>query len=133
VGKTDPFEAFCTGSRVYPTSRPVAAGISSSHFCKHKQQLLVFLSYHTVVQHSIGQRSAFGVLAVQILADYLDVGLLPHLLGRFDPKADVASVNMHKQAKRPKKISGLIQTGFCSRQPAHLKLFWAVFMCLRAL
>lgn len=51
------------------------------------------MPYHSVIQHSIGQRSAFGVLAVQILTDYLDVGLLSHLFCRFDPKADVASVN----------------------------------------
>lgn len=53
----------------------------------------LFMSYHTVIQHSIGQRSVFGVLTVQILADHLDVGLLSHLLSRFHPKADVASVN----------------------------------------
>lgn len=53
------------------------------------------MSYHTVIQHSIGQRSVFGVLTVQILADHLDVGLLSHLLSRFHPKADVASVNKH--------------------------------------
>ena len=55
------------------------------------------MSYHTVVQHSIGQRSVFGVLTVQVLADHLDVGLLSHLLSRFHPKADVASVNKDKQ------------------------------------
>lgn len=51
------------------------------------------MSYHTVVQHSIGQWSVFGVLAVEIFTDHLDVGLLPHLLGRFHAEADVASVN----------------------------------------
>lgn len=50
------------------------------------------MTYHTVVQHSVGQWSMFGVLAVQILTDHLDVGLLTHLLGRLHAKADVASV-----------------------------------------
>lgn len=55
------------------------------------------MSYHTVVQHSIRQWSVFGVLAVQILTDHLDMSLLTHLLSRFHPKADVASVNKYKQ------------------------------------
>ena len=71
------------------------------------------MSYHAVVQHSIGQRGVFGVLAVQILTDHLDVGLLPHLLGRFDPKADVASVNTNKTAKQ-RKSSLLIATDILS-------------------
>lgn len=53
----------------------------------------VFIAYHTVVQHSIGQWRVFGVLAVQVLADHLDVSLLTHLLSRFHPKTDVASVD----------------------------------------
>ena len=57
------------------------------------------MSYHAVVQHSIGQWGVFGVLAVQILTDHLDVGLLTHLLSRFHAKADVASVNRGKQRK----------------------------------
>lgn len=57
------------------------------------------MPYHSVVQHSIGQRGAFGVLAVQILTDHLDVGLLSHLFRRFDPKADVASVNDENKKK----------------------------------
>lgn len=55
------------------------------------------VSYHAVVQHSIGQWSVFGVLAVQILTDHLDVSLLTHLLGRLHPKADVASVDRYKE------------------------------------
>ena len=53
----------------------------------------VFKAYHTVVQHSIGQWSVIHVLAVKVLTDHLDVGLLTHLLSRFHPKADVASVD----------------------------------------
>lgn len=64
---------------------------------EHKVSVLVYVSYHAVVQHSIGQWSVFGVLAVQILTDHLDVGLLTHLLSRFHPKADVASVKTYKQ------------------------------------
>lgn len=55
-------------------------------------------SYHAVVQHPIGQRRVLGVLAVQILADHRDVGLLTHLLSRLHPEADVASAN--KQGNR---------------------------------
>lgn len=55
------------------------------------------MSYHTMIQHPIGQWSVFGVLAVQVLTDHLDVGLLTHLLSRFHPKADVASVNKYKR------------------------------------
>lgn len=50
------------------------------------------MSYHMVVQDPVGQGGMRGVLAVQILTDHLNVSLLPHLLSRFHPKADVASV-----------------------------------------
>lgn len=55
------------------------------------------MSYHPMVQHPIGQWSVFGVLAVQILTDHLDVGLLTHLLCGLHPKADVASVHKYEQ------------------------------------
>lgn len=66
--------------------------------------MCVSRSYHTVVQDTIGQRAVLGVLAVQVLADHLDVGLLTHLLCRLHPKADVASANRdrHGQHKKPK-------------------------------
>jgi len=44
-----------------------------------------------VVEHPILQWGVVVVLAVQVLADHLDVGLLPHLLWGFHPEADVAS------------------------------------------
>ena len=59
-----------------------------------------FMAYHTVVQHSIGQWSVIHVLAVQVLTDHLDVGLLTHLLSRFHPKADVASVDKDEQLSK---------------------------------
>ena len=52
------------------------------------------MSYHTMVQHPIGQWRVLGVLAVQILADHLDMGLLTHLLGRLDAETNVASVGI---------------------------------------
>lgn len=48
--------------------------------------------YHAVVQYAVWQRGAAGVLAVQVLADHLNVRLLTHLLGRLHAEADVASV-----------------------------------------
>lgn len=60
--------------------------------------MFFLLSYHAVIQYSMGQWGVFGVLAVQILADHLDVGLLPHLLSRFHPKADVASAKEKEYA-----------------------------------
>lgn len=55
------------------------------------------MPYHTVVQDSIRQWGVGGILAVQVLADHLDMSLLPHLLSRFHPKADVASAITCKQ------------------------------------
>lgn len=73
--------------------------------------MFVSMSYHTVVQHSIRQRSVAGVLAVQILADHLNVSLLTHLLGRFHPKADVASVK-----KKVNNTTGLISYKLTTRR-----------------
>lgn len=56
------------------------------------------VSYHAVVQYSIGQWSVFSVLAVQVFTDHLDMSLLTHLLSRFHPKADVASVNRKEKS-----------------------------------
>lgn len=72
---------------------PLQIRVKSVLFCC----FFLSVSYHAVVQHSIGQWSVFGVLAVQVFTDHLDVGLLTHLLSRFHPKADVASVNKYKQ------------------------------------
>lgn len=66
-------------------------------------------SYHTVVQHSIRQWSVFCVLAVQVLTDHLDMSLLTHLLSRFHPKADVASVN-NRENYRVKIIDKMLIT-----------------------
>lgn len=57
---------------------------------------LVCLLYHAVVQDAVWQRGAAGVLAVQVLADHLNVRLLTHLLGRLHAEADVASVEIDK-------------------------------------
>lgn len=53
--------------------------------------------YHAVVQHAVWQRCSAGVLAVQVLADHLNMRLLTHLLGRLHAKADVASVKKGMQ------------------------------------
>lgn len=55
---------------------------------------LVCLPYHAVVQHAVRQRRAAGVLAVQVLADHLNVRLLTHLLSRLHAETDVASVEL---------------------------------------
>lgn len=70
-----------------------------SHYFNNFEQLYeegVFLrkkekTHHAVVEHAVLQRGVVVVLAVQVLADHLDVRLLPHLLGGLHPKADVAS------------------------------------------
>lgn len=61
---------------------------------------LVPLPYHAVVQHAVSQRGAAGVLAVEVLADHLNVSLLTHLLGRLHAEADVASVKIDKKKKK---------------------------------
>lgn len=68
----------------------------------------VSLPYHAVVQHAIRQRGAAGVLAVQVLADHLNVSLLTHLLGRLHAEADVASVKIDKRGiKKQNRVNRL--------------------------
>lgn len=47
--------------------------------------------HHAVVQDSILQRCVAGVLAVEVLADHLNMSLLSHLLCWFHAKTDVTS------------------------------------------
>lgn len=63
------------------------------------------MPYHAVVQHAVRQRGAAGVLAVEVLADHLDVRLLTHLLGRLHAETDVASVE-HRHVKVAKTEQG---------------------------
>lgn len=79
---------------------------------------LVCLPYHAVVQDAIRQWCAAGVLAVQVLADHLNVRLLTHLLGRLHAEADVASVEIDTwRLKKQNRVNRLKKINKSTTEP----------------